>query len=120
MKIKVKLFDGKLIKNYLEVVSLISLIISFALVAIIIPDDITSRIWIGLGLLVILLFVYLIMWLMVNYQIMAKLIINNSEFIIKTGNIFEEEGLKVIAFNEYFDSQVDNKIISENNLMVRI
>jgi hypothetical protein len=36
--------------------------------------------------------------------------------IIKTGDIFEEDGLKVIAFNEYFDTQVDNRIISENTL----
>ena len=35
---------------------------------------------------------------------------------IKSGNIFEEPGLKAIAFNEYFDTQVDNRIISENSL----
>ncbi|OTP31417.1 hypothetical protein A5798_001439 [Enterococcus sp. 6C8_DIV0013] len=35
---------------------------------------------------------------------------------MKQGNIFEEEGLKVIPFNEYFDTIVDNKIISELSL----
>ncbi|POR00578.1 hypothetical protein AU468_09535 [Alkalispirochaeta sphaeroplastigenens] len=116
MKIKVNFFDIKLIKNYLEALSIIALIFSFALIAIIIPDDSTSRIWIGIGLLLILLIVYLIMWMMANNQSKAALVINNSDLIMKTGNIFEEDGLKVIAFNEYFDTLVDNRIISENSL----
>ena len=42
--------------------------------------------------------------------------INNSTFIIKTGNIFEQSDLKVINFNEYFDTIVDDKIIAKNSL----
>ena len=38
--------------------------------------------------------------------------IRDSNFIIKEGDIFEEKGLKVINFNEYFDTIVNNKIIA--------
>lgn len=35
---------------------------------------------------------------------------------IITGDIFNQEGLKAIAFNEYFDTQVDDMIISKKSL----
>ncbi len=42
--------------------------------------------------------------------------IQGSTFEIKSGNIFESSDLKVINFNEYFDTQVDNKVIAKNSL----
>ena len=42
--------------------------------------------------------------------------IKNSTFKIKLGDIFEQPELKVINFNEYFDTIVDNKIIAKNSL----
>lgn len=42
--------------------------------------------------------------------------IKNSTFKIKTGDIFEQPELKVINFNEYFDTIADNKIIAKNSL----
>lgn len=43
-------------------------------------------------------------------------IINGKTVIIKVGNIFSEYGLKVIPFNERFDTQVDDIIIAHNSL----
>jgi hypothetical protein len=114
MKLKVKLFDKKLLKKYLEVLSIISLIFSFVFIVVTIPDCL--KIFIGFAFAFILLIIYLIMWLIANVQKKATLSINNSTMIIKTGNIFEESELKVIAFNEYFDTLVDNVIIAENTL----
>lgn len=42
--------------------------------------------------------------------------VEGSEVTIKAGDIFSESGLKAIAFNEYFDTLVDNKIIAESSL----
>lgn len=44
--------------------------------------------------------------------------IDGSEVVIESGDLFSypRNMYKVIAFNEYFDTQVDNKIISENTL----
>ncbi|RUT72852.1 macro domain-containing protein [Ancylomarina longa] len=113
---KVKLFDKKLLKNYLVVLSVISLFCSFAFIAVKIPDDNCIRIWVGIILVAVLLIVYLAMWIMANNQNKTTLNINSSTMIIKTGDVFEEDGLKVIAFNEYFDTLVDNRIIAENTL----
>jgi hypothetical protein len=56
------------------------------------------------------------MWFHANILKVAKLTINQSTVLIQAGDIFKEKDLKVIAFNEYFDTQVDNKIISEKTL----
>lgn len=45
-----------------------------------------------------------------------SLSIHGSNFEIKSGDIFESPELKVINFNEYFDTQVDDKIIAKNSL----
>lgn len=113
---KVKLLDKKLFKNYLVVLSVISLFCSFAFIAIKIPDENTIRITVGVILTLVLLIVYVLMWIMANLQKKTILSINNSTLVVKTGNIFEEDELKVIAFNEYFDTLVDNRIIAENTL----
>lgn len=56
------------------------------------------------------------LWIKANNTKDIKLDIEGSQVIIKTGDIFEENGLKVIAFNEYFDTQVDDKIIANKSL----
>lgn len=52
------------------------------------------------------------------YRNLKKLTIKikNSTFNIKSGDVFEQPQLKVINFNEYFDTIVDNKIIAKNSL----
>lgn len=114
MKLKVRLLDKNLFKNYLEILSFISLIFSLVFIFITIPDCL--KIWVGVSFAFILLIIYLIMWIKANIQDITTLNINNSTLIIKTGNIFDDKNLKVIAFNEYFDTIVDNKIISETSL----
>jgi hypothetical protein len=42
--------------------------------------------------------------------------IDGSTVNIKCGDIFNENGLKVITFNEYFDTQINEKIISSRSL----
>lgn len=42
--------------------------------------------------------------------------INGKMVTIKTGNIFNEEGWKLIPFNERFDTDVDDKIIAHGTL----
>ncbi|MFX3637398.1 MAG: macro domain-containing protein [Candidatus Pristimantibacillus sp.] len=44
------------------------------------------------------------------------LTVDKSTIVVKVGDIFEENGLKVVGFNEYFDTIVSEKIISENSL----
>lgn len=69
------------------------------------------------GLCIVLLIIcYIWIWRRANNLREINITIEGSSVIIKTGNIFEQDGLKAIAFNEYFDTQVDEKIIAENSL----
>lgn len=42
--------------------------------------------------------------------------INNSTLEIEEGDIFTENTFKIIAFNEFLDTQVDDVIISKQSL----
>lgn len=74
------------------------------------------NLWVGLLCLILLVFIYLSIWICVNKLKNVKIQIDGSSVIIKEGDLFEEEGYKAIGFNEYFDTQVDNRIISEHSL----
>lgn len=112
--IKVGILDKKLLKNYFATMSLISIIFSFISIAIDIPDG--YKIESLIGLLIFFVVIYLIMWIMANYTNKASIEIGNSLIEIRVGDIFKEKDLKVIAFNEYFDTLVDDKIISSKTL----
>lgn len=46
----------------------------------------------------------------------VKLTIENNEVRIKQADIFQQNGLRLIPFNEYFDTQVDDVIIAHETL----
>ncbi len=116
MKIKVNFFDKSLIAKYLSVLSVISTLCSFAFLAIKLPEDVKGRIITGAAMFFILLVIYFIMWFRANKLDHISLNINNSIIDVKIGNIFEETDLKVISFNEYFDTLVDDIIIANSSL----
>ena len=69
-----------------------------------------------IGAIVIIIAFYIVSLIRANTLKKIKLNIKGSDFIIKQGDIFLQEGLKVINFIEYFDTIVDNKIIAKNSL----
>ena len=75
-----------------------------------------------MGRLSIVSAVYLVIVIMSLYvKIYAlksgfKTKIRGVQFEIKQGDIFASSGWKVIPFNEYFDTQADNLVISESSL----
>ena len=111
---KVRFFDKRIIKRFLEITSVFSGTISVVVLFVDIPRDfkLTAG-WIFLALLAA---TYLALWLWSNNLNSIDINIEGSTVAIKAGDIFQQEGLKAIAFNEYFDTQVDNAIISENSL----
>ncbi len=46
----------------------------------------------------------------------VHLAINGMDIDIVVGDLFATDGVKVIPFDEYFDIQVDDKVISRNSL----
>ena len=74
------------------------------------------RILLGCLFIAILIIIYLILWRKANKVTSIQLQINNSIVNVEAGDIFKYDCLKVITFNEYFDTIVDNDIISSNSL----
>ena len=109
-----QLFDRRVIKKFLEITAVISGTLSFVVIFVDVPTE--WKLKAGLAFLVILALTYLVIWLWSNNLNSIDINVEGSDVAIKTGDIFQQPGLKAIAFNEYFDTQVDNKIIGETSL----
>lgn len=111
---KVNLFDRRIFGKFLKITSAISATLSLVVLFVDIPtEDKSSYGWIFIGLLIV---IYLAIWAWSNNLNRVDINIEGSDVTIKVGDIFSQTGLKAIAFNEYFDTQVDNKIITEGSL----
>ncbi|HCF5338362.1 TPA: hypothetical protein NIG57_006172, partial [Pseudomonas aeruginosa] len=103
---KVNFFDRRVIKKFLEITAVISGTLSFVVIFVDVPTE--WKLKAGLAFLVILALTYLVIWLWSNNLNSIDINVEGSDVAIKTGDIFQQPGLKAIAFNEYFDTQVDN------------
>lgn len=111
---KVSFFDKRVFENFLKVTSYISVTLSLIVLFVDIPKDCKYIYgWIFVGLLVV---IYILIWIWASTLNKIDIKVEGSDVTIKVGDIFQQKGLKAIAFNEYFDTQVDNRIISENSL----
>ncbi|EOX9049983.1 TPA: macro domain-containing protein [Pseudomonas aeruginosa] len=111
---KVDFFDKRVIKKFLEITAVASGTLSFVVIFADIPAE--WKLTAGLAFLALLALTYLAIWLWSNNLNSIDINVEGSDVSIKTGDIFQQPGLKAIAFNEYFDTQVDNKIIGETSL----
>ena len=76
----------------------------------------TAELIIGILAVVALLVGFIFVFVRYNTKKSLEMKINNINVEVITGDIFLCEGWKVIAFNEYFDTVVDDKIISRKSL----
>jgi hypothetical protein len=111
---KVSLFDKRIIKTYLEYTSAIGTILSLILIFVDIPSE--MKLWLGGIFILLLIIIYFVIWMRSNNLEEVDLNIEGSTVTVKAGDIFEQSGFKAIAFNEYFDTQVDDKVISRQSL----
>lgn len=111
---KVSLLDNRVFKKFLEITSVISGAISAVVLFFDIPSNFkTTAGWVFIGSLGV---IYLLVWIWSNNLNNVNIDVEGSSVIVKVGDIFKQPGLKAIAFNEYFDTQVDNKIIADASL----
>ena len=111
---KVKISHRKLREKFFLKISLFSAFGTLLLAFVPIPSDIQGVL--GVIFLVFLVILYIYDWNKANKLNSIEIDIEGTTVCIKAGDIFEEDGLKAIAFNEYFDTLVDNKIINEVSL----
>lgn len=115
MRMKVLFFDKKILHKFYAVLGVVSVITS--IVFLFVDIDRKCKTPIGIAFLILFIVIYIGIWLHSNYRNSIRLKINTSEVEVKFGDIFSEEAdLKVIAFNEYFDTLVDDKIIARSSL----
>jgi hypothetical protein len=116
-KMKVSLFNRGIRNKFWVYFSVISGILSFILLFNVVPDKYKDHLkCFGYIVFVLLIIIYLIIWLRANLLTDVKIDVDGSTVNIKSGDLFQEDGLKVIPFNEYFDTVVDEKIIASSSL----
>lgn len=111
---KVNFFDTRIVKKFSDYTSTISTIFSLLLIFVDIPTE--NKITLGVIFLFTLSLLYFGIWLKSNNLTEVNLDVEGSIVTVKAGDLFLQDGFKVIAFNEYFDTQVDDNIISHKSL----
>jgi hypothetical protein len=114
---KVKFFDKGIRNQFWVLFSVISGILSFVLLFNIVPDTYKEHLkCFGYITFTLLILIYIYLWYQANNLTDVKIDIEGSTVNIKSGDLFTENGFKVIPFNEYFDTIVDEKIIASSSL----
>jgi hypothetical protein len=111
---KVRFFDKRVKNEFQERISFIGAALSLALIFIDIPGD--CKLPMGGGSLLLLSVTYVFLWRRSNNLHEINLDIEGTTVTVKTADIFEQPEFKVIPFNEYFDTLVDDRIISKESL----
>lgn len=111
---KVTPLNKDLWKDYYGVISVISALASLIFLFIDIPTN--KKMCCLVIFLILLVAAFFLIWYRANKLKTVSLQINNSTLEIAAGDLFQEKGFKVIAFNDYFDTQVDDVLISKNTL----
>lgn len=112
---KLNFFDVRLLKSTGTFILLEGSILG--IIAIFYNDYIVENKTIFIVLFSVIFIIYHIArYLYYNNLKHLSLKIKNSTFKIKEGDIFKQDELKVINFNEYFDTKVDDRIIAKNSL----
>ncbi len=111
---KVSFFNKNLRKSFWGILATLSTLCSLLLSFV--PLPCLWKIGGGIALIVFLPITYIGLWYRANHLSRIRLRIDKSYINIEFGDLFKCDGLKVIAFNECFDTQVDDIIISRSSL----
>lgn len=114
---KQKFFDISLLKIEWGIFSIIATLIGYIIAITGVEDKYKNIFLIVSSSIFMISYIAIFLYYKFFYN-RIKLKIGKVEILIKVGNIFNEEGLKVIPVNEYFDTLVDGKdiIISSSSL----
>lgn len=111
---KTRISYKKLLKSYGSVISVLVGIETFILIFKDIPDN--KKELAAIINIIIFSIIFIILLLVSVKMSKIKLNIHGTNVIVKFGDLFNESGKKVIGCNEYFDTLVDEHIISSKSL----
>jgi hypothetical protein len=101
-------------KSYSVYISVIASLFTLALAFITLDKSV--KLFGGFIFVFISIAIYIWIWFCANELKSTEVDIEGTKVIIKEGDIFAEEGLKAIAFNEYFDTLVDDKVVARKTI----
>lgn len=112
---KVFFFERHILSKWFSIVAGISTLISILfLFAPELEQNIKTAFFVVMIVLDIVIYVILFLYYKLKKEV--SITINNTKVNIFFGDIFKMEGKKVIAFNEYFDTLVDENVIASRSL----
>lgn len=123
-KSKIKFFDvylrNKFYKFFTAIGTFLGLVFLFIDFpeSIALPYNITVNPKYSAAIVVVtfLVIAYIFMWYKANRLKKISIKVDATNVVIKEGDLFKEDDLIVIGFNEYFDTIVDDKIIAKKSI----
>ena len=112
---RVPFFDAQVREAFWRLAGQFSLLLSFLFIVVELPPE-WKNLWVVLGIVAGLALLYVAIWWQAQRTSQVSLTINDTLVHVKVGDIFAEPGLKVIACNEYFDTIVDNRLVTATSL----
>lgn len=114
MKVKVPLLSKRIVMSFSGKLNWILAL--FSVVALFVPFEGDCKLWAAIILTVIIIITYFLTWLYCNCSKSVTLKIRKNKIVVKEGDLFKQKGKKIIPFNEYFDTQVDDIVIAKGSL----
>lgn len=111
---KVSFKDKRVFTSFQEKAAVFFAVLSGLLIFVDIPES--MRLQIGLAVLALVAIGYIVVWKRADNLNQISIEIEGSNVEIKVGDIFSQSGFKTIAFNEFFDTQVDDRIVSRSSV----
>lgn len=114
--LKVSIKDKNLWKEYGSHVAAISSVVTLISFCIPIPEGWKWKISFSIIFILYLIILFIYKWYCANQTDCAHLWINDTKVNIQIGDLFTQEGLKIIGVNNYIDLVADDIIVSKKTL----
>lgn len=112
---RVGIFDEAVRTRYIDYIGTIATVLSFAFIFIDL-ESFWCRVAAVLFVALIFVIVYLGIWVKIRKSRGFQVRINDFSVEVVSGDLFDQYGLKVIPFNDQYDTKVDNRLIAESSL----
>lgn len=109
---KIWIFDKCVREAFWKIATAVLAVLSVGIIAV--PEKHQVKTLIGFA--IILVVCYIGVWIWANRKKSIVIKIRNTKIVIKEGDLFEQEGKKVIPVNEYFDTIVGSGIIDPRSI----
>lgn len=111
---KISFLDRRLLGYFLAIISALSAVATLALIFVDVPKE--NKTVASIIFLLLMLGLYVAIFIWANRLKEISIYVEGSQVTIKEGDIFEQSDFKAIAFNEFFDTQVDDSIVAKASL----